>query len=108
MGYGTETTCVEIPPHVLHGDVKFLDALQELVIVLLTLRASDNLTDIGEEHVHGTDSLAVLVLLHIEGLDLLGIVGQDYGLLEVFLDEITFMLALKVCAPMYGEFEFAA
>ena len=62
----------------------------------------------GKSTVHCADSLAVLVLLHVESLDFLRIVGENYGLLEVLLHEIALVLALEVGAPVYGEFELLA
>ncbi len=102
MRNGAETTGVKIPPHVLHGDVELLDASEKLVVVLLTLRAADNLSDLREEDIHGPYGLSVVVELHVEGLYLLGIVGKYHRTLEMLLDEITLMLALKVGAPIYG------
>ena len=45
-----------------------------------------------EQYVHSAYGLAVVVLLHVEGLDVLGIVDQDDGTLEMLLDQITLML----------------
>ena len=45
-------------------------------------------------------------MLHIEGLNLLRIVGHDYGLLEVLLHKVALMFAGKVYAPVHGEFKF--
>ena len=88
--------------------MELLDAGEEFVVVSLALGAADDFADVGEEDVHGADSLAVLVLLHVEGLDFLGVVCEDYGLLEVLLDEIALVLALEVRTPVYGELEFLA
>ena len=94
MRYGTEATAVEIPVHGFLRDADFVHAVEDLVDVGLTLGAPDDLTDAGEKDVHGADGLAVFVLLHVEGLDLLRVVGQDDRLLEVFLDEVTLVLRL--------------
>ena len=53
-----------------------------------TIPSSDDFADLGEEHVHGADGLAVLVLLHVEGLDVARIVGEDDRTLEVLLHQV--------------------
>ena len=53
-------------------------------------------------------SLVVIVDLHIEGLDVLGVVNHDDWLLEVLLNEITLVLAGEVHTPAYGEFKLLA
>ena len=102
----TEFTGVEIPPHVFHGDIQLFDSGEELVIVSLTLATTDDFTDLGEEYVHGADSAAVFILLHVEGLYVAGIVGENHRTLEMLLHQIAFMLALEVGAPVDREFEF--
>ena len=108
MRHCAEAAGVEIPPHVLHGNVKLFDACKQLVVIGLTLRAADDFANHGEEHVHGAYGAAVFVLLHIESLDFLGIVGKYHRALEVLFDEETLMLALKVDTPLYGELELFA
>ena len=61
-----------------------------------------------EEDVHTAYGLAVFVLLHVEGLDLLRVVGHDDGRIVVLLDEVTLMLAGEVGAPVAGELELLA
>ena len=108
---------VEIPPHILHGDVAALDFAKKFVVAFFTNRASDDFADLREEHVgalHGLlHRLAVelgelVVDLHVEGFDLLGIVGHDDRFLEVFLDQIAFVLAGEVVAPLARELELAS
>ena len=52
-----------------------MHAVKDLINIGLTLGTTDDLTNAGEEHVHSANGLAVLVLFHIEGLDLLWVVG---------------------------------
>ena len=108
VGYGAEAAGIEIPPHVFHGDVKLVDAGHKLVVVGLTFAAADDFADFREEYVHGADGLAVVVLLHVEGLDFLGIVGEYHGAFEVFFHQVALVFALQVGAPVYGELELAA
>lgn len=94
---------VEIPPHILHRDVATVDFADEFVIVLLAHATADNLANLREEHVGTLHGAVVVINLHIEGLDILGIVGHDDGLLEVLLDEEALVLAGEVHTPAYGE-----
>ena len=60
------------------------------------------LPKITNQHIHGGDRLAVVVEAHIEGLDLTGIVGDEYRLVEDLLGEVALMLGLQVDAPGNG------
>ena len=102
MRHRAVTTGIEIPPHILHRYAKFFDAGKELVVISLTLAAADNLADLGEEHVHGAHGAAIVVLLHVEGLDFTGIVGKYHRLAEMLFHEVALVLALEVGAPVDG------
>ena len=106
--HGTESAGIEIPPHVLHRNAELVDACAEFIVVGFTFGTTDDFTDFREENVHGADGFAILILLHIECLDFLGIVGEDNGAFEVVFHEVTFMFALEVGSPVNGEFEFVA
>ena len=105
---------VEVPPHVLHGDMALLNLAHELVVALLADRTADDLADLWEKHVGALYGLFHLLAvengflgidLHVEGLDALGVVGHDDGLLEVLFHEVTLVLAGQVVAPFAGELE---
>ncbi len=111
---GAEATSVEVPPHVLHGDVALVNLVHELGIVFLTHGTAYYLAYLREEDIgalHGLLHRAAfegrhgVVNLHIEGLYLLGIVGHDDGLAEVLLHEIAFVLAGEVVTPLARELE---
>ena len=89
-------------------NAQLVDPGPQLVEILLALRTADDLPDLREQHVHGAYRLAVFVLLHVERLDLFRVVDQDNRLLEVALDQITFVLALQVEAPADRELELLA
>ena len=94
-------TGIQIPPHILHRYIQFLDTGKQLIVIGFTFRTSDNLANLREQNIHGTYSLAVLVLLHIECLDFLRIVGQDYRTLEVFFHQVTFVFSEAKSTPQY-------
>ncbi len=102
VGHSAEAAGVEIPPHVFHRNVELLDALLEFVVVGFTFRSSYDFTDFREKYVHGPYGASVLVLLHVERLDLLGVVCKNHGALEVLFHEIALVFALQVRAPVYG------
>lgn len=90
----------------LHAEL--LDAALEDVEALLALGAADDLSDAGDEAVRGGDRLAVVVLAHVERLDVLGVVGDERGLLEVLLREVALVLGLEVDAPLDRVLELVA
>ena len=51
MGTRAIASCVEIPPHILHGDVAAGDFAEKLVVVLLTDRTADDFANLGEEDI---------------------------------------------------------
>ena len=91
----TETASIEIPPHILHRNVQFLDATHQFFVAFFTFRTTDNFANLREENVHSTNRLAIFVHLHVECLDFLRVVRQNHRLLKVFLNEEAFMLARK-------------
>ena len=96
---------VHIPPVILFLKAKLLHACGENLESFLTLRAADDLADAGNEKVHCGNGLAVVVLAHIERLDLLGVIDKEDGLLINLLGEVALVLGLKVNAPIYRELE---
>ena len=76
-----------------------MHALHKHVIVVLTLAAADDLADAGHKAVHGRDSLAVGIQLHVERLDLLRIIRDEDRALEDLLGQIALVLGLQIAAP---------
>ena len=64
------------------------DARLERLEGVLPLAAPDELPHARHQHIHGRHRLAIFIQLHIEGLDVLGVVVHDGGLLEHCLAEI--------------------
>ena len=108
VGAGAVAARVEVPPHVLHRDAQLPDARHELVVALLAHAAADDFAYLREEHVGALHGLAIGILLHVEGLDFLGVVGHDDGAAEVALHQVALVLAGQVAAPVDGEFELLA
>ena len=108
VGHGAVAAGVDVPFEVLAGHSQLVDAGLELLEVRFALGTADDLTDLREEHVHAADGLSVLVLLHVEGLDVLGEVDQDDRLAEVLLHEVALVLALEVGAPVDRVLELLA
>jgi len=96
---------IEIPPVDRLVEAERLDPPLQDVEPLLALRASDDLAEARNEDVHGADGPAVLVELHIEGLDLLRVVGDDEGAADHLLGEEFLVLALEIAAPVGLELE---
>ena len=99
---------IAVPGIILGSESEAGDSLLELVESFLTLRTANELSDTGNEHIRRCNGLAVVVLTHIERLDVLRIIGNEYGLLEDLLGEVSFVLGLKVNAPLNGIIELHA
>ena len=82
--------------------------VQQHVVTLLALAAADDLADARRQDVHRGDGLPVVVAAHVEGFDLVRIVGDDHRLLEKLFGEVALVLALQVDAPVGRELEVLA
>ena len=91
---------LEVPPVVLDVHAQLANALSEHVQALLALAAAAQLAHAGHQQVSRRDGLAVLVGAHVEGLDLLGIVGHKHRPAEVLLGQVALVLGLHVTAPV--------
>ena len=85
-----------------------VEARVEAIESLLALRAANDLADAGRKNVHRGDGLAVVVLAHVEGLDVLRIIHHGHGATDVGLGQPTLVLALHVDAPLDGVVELHA
>ena len=99
------TAGVDVPFQILAGHAQFINPGFQFFQGGLTLASADDFSNLGEEHVHAADGAAVFVLLHVEGLDVLGEVDEDNRLLEVLFYQVTLMLALEVRSPVHRVFE---
>ena len=99
---------IKIPPIILFLKVKLCHTSLEYVESFLTLASTDNLTNTGNKKVHCGNSLAIIVLTHIECLDFLGIIDKEYRLLINLFGKISFVLGLQVNTPVYRELKLRA
>ena len=91
MGGGAVFSEVEIPPVGVAVEVVVFDFFFEDVEFVFALGAADEFADAGDEDVHGSAGFTVVVGVHVEGFDLLGVVGEDDGAADVFFGEPTFV-----------------
>ena len=77
-------------------------------MAVFALGAADDLADPRHQHVHGANGAIVVVPVHVEGLDLLGVVGHHHGLLQVLLGDVALVLALEIRSPLDRKLEAAA
>jgi len=94
------TAQVQIPLVAFLLHMQFVHALLEHIQTLFPLAAADQLADIRHQQVRCRDGLAVIVHAHVEGLDVLRVVGQEQRSLDDLLAQIALMLALEVHAPV--------
>ena len=105
MTGGAVLAQIQVEGVVLRLHAQLLDAVFQDIVVVLTLGAADDLADPGNQAVHGGHGLAVGVQLHIEGLDLLGIVRDEDGLLKDHFRQVPLVFGLQVAAPVDGILE---
>ena len=105
MRHCTETTSIQIPPHILHRNTHFIDTVHQLIIIRFTFGTADDFTDFREQYIHGTNRFTVFILLHIESFDLFRIVCQDYRTFEMVLNQESFMFRSQIDTPIYREFK---
>ena len=91
---------VKIELILLEIHIEFLHTADELVIVLLTLRTADDLSDTRNKAVHSRNSLSVRIELHVESLDFLRIICDEDRSLKDLLCQVALVLSLKVDAPL--------
>jgi hypothetical protein len=96
---GSVLAKLSIPPVSLFIKLACLNSLVKNFEVFLSGRASNNLTNTRDQDIHCLDSLAVFIQLHVEGLDVLGIVEEDNGSIENFLSEVALMLRSEIYTP---------
>ena len=80
---------------------QFIHAGEELVIIILSFASPDDLADAGNQAVHSGHCFTVIILFHVESLDLFRIVGDKHRFFENLLSQITLVLCLQVAAPEY-------
>jgi len=90
---------VSVPPVGINIEVALLDPGVEHVKSVLSGRASNDLSDLGHKHVHSLDCLVIVVQLHVEGLDLLGVVINDNWTLEHLVCQVLLVLTGKIASP---------
>lgn len=91
---------IQIPLQTLLGHLHLVHASLQDVQVLLTLRSSNQLSNLGHQNIHSADSLAIVVQLHVEGLNILGIVSHDHRALEHLLSEVALVLRAEIESPV--------
>ncbi len=101
MRDGAELACLQVPPERFFGNLHLFYALMKLFQILFALRTAYDLADLGKKDVHGTHGLSVIVLLHVESLDLLRVIRDDHRLVEVLLHQVALMFRLQVNAPFF-------
>ena len=92
---------VEIPIVILYLHAHLLNAALQHLKALLALAAAYYLAYAGDQQVCRRHGLSVVIKAHIEGLDILGVIGNEHRLLIYLFGQISFVLGLKVCPPLY-------
>ena len=96
-----EPAQIHVPGVIGAVHAQLIHAGLQQIVALLTLAAADQLAHARHQHIRRSNSLAVLVLAHVEALDLLGIIGHEHGLLENLLGEVALVLGLQIHTPFH-------
>ena len=105
MGRSAVLAHIQVPPVILRVETQLFYAPVQGVVALFTLAAADDLTDGWHQHVHSRDGPAVIILAHVESLDLFRIIKHDHGSFEVLLRQKALVFGLQVLAPLRFELE---
>ena len=108
VGARAELAQVEVVTIGVQIHIALVHGGQEFVEVGLTLAAADDLAHAGHQEVGSGDGLAVGILLHIEGLDGLGIVDNEHGLVVDDLGDIALVFGLQIATPVVRILELHA
>jgi hypothetical protein len=109
MWAGAEAAGIQVPAHLIYGQVHFFHAGNQFVVVFFSLGAANYFTNAWKEDIHRTYGFTVIVLLHIEGLDSFRIIGEDNWFFEMFFYQEAFVFTLQVCTPFFDDIiEFLA
>ena len=106
MSCRTIFTKIHVELVVFFFQSQFIHSCFQLIVVILSLASSDDLTDSRYQTVYCRNGLAIVVQLHVECFDLLRIICYEYRTFEDFFCQVSFVLCLKVCSPCYFVFKF--
>ena len=91
---------VDVPVEGLGGDAQLVHALDQQVVAGLALAAAHQLAGARHEQVDRRDGLAVVVLVHVERLDVLRPVIDEHRGLEVHVAQVLLVLLEDVLAVL--------
>ena len=89
-------------------EAHFIHALVKQFQTLFALRTADDFTNTRRENVHRGNGLSVVVLAHVERLDVLRVIHHGHRSTDVRLGEPTLVFALHIDAPLDGVLELHA
>src|SRR5581483_1496598 len=105
MGNGAVFSELEIPPVVFRLKTKVDDFFLEALEALFALASADDFANFWNENIHRSNGLAVVVIAHVEGFDLCGVVSEDDGLFAMFFCEKPLVFRLQIDPPFDRELE---
>jgi hypothetical protein len=100
VGNGSVFTELAVPPVGFLLKFAVGDALVELFKVLLSGGPSDEFANAGHKDIHGLNGLVVVIELHVESFDVLGIVVKNDRTVEDLLSKMSLVLRSEVNTPV--------
>mmetsp|Transcript_12279 Transcript_12279/g.18093 ORF Transcript_12279/g.18093 Transcript_12279/m.18093 type:complete len:524 (+) Transcript_12279:289-1860(+) len=99
MLYCSVLSEVHVPPYHLRLQATLLTALGQNLGVFFPLAPAYDLSNLGHQYVHGCHCPLVVVQLHVEGLDVFGVIPHYGRLLVHLLRDVALVLRPHVNAP---------
>ena len=99
MDRGAKAAQIQIPPQILLAHAQLQHTVLQHLVALLPLAGAHQLPNAGNQQVCGGHGLSVVVQTHVEGLDILGIVGDKHRPAEMLLRQEPLVLGLDVLTP---------
>lgn len=81
--------------------MQLIHALAQQVVAGLALGTAHELSGAGHQQIHCGHGLSIVVLVHVESLDILGPVIDENGALEIRLGQV-FLVLLGQILPILG------
>ena len=108
MRASAELPQIHIPVHGFLADPQLIHPRRKPLVPVLSLAAAHQLAGAGHQQIHRRHGLPVVVLVHVEGLDLLRPVIDEHRAVEIFLGQILFVLLGRILAVLRLELELVS
>lgn len=103
---GSVSAKIQVPPHLSGVETHLFATSLENIHAMLTLRSTNDFTNLWNQNVRGSDSLFILVQLHVKGLNVFRIIRQYNRFLVDLFTQVSFVFRRKINSPNRFFFEY--